>query len=100
MYTDKYERAFDYVLLWGAIVSITFIRMNAGFGLQVLKKFNSVAKLSTVTMIVTLCSAFFLIKSYGIEGALAAIFLGEAILACTLWWILSTQILLSNHKFK
>jgi O-antigen/teichoic acid export membrane protein len=99
LYTQNYEGAFDYVLLWGAIVSITFIRMNAGSGLQVLKKFNSVAKLSTVTMIVTLCSAFFFIKSYGIEGALAAIFLGEVILACTLWWILSTQILLTNNKF-
>ncbi|MFQ5965155.1 MAG: lipopolysaccharide biosynthesis protein [Candidatus Scalinduaceae bacterium] len=99
LYTDNYEKAFDYVIFWGVIFAITFIRMNAGFGLQVIKKFNSLAKLTVVTMIITLCSAFFFIISYGIEGALAAILLGEFILAFSLWWVLGAHIF-NNTLYK
>jgi|GEM_PF-2170111 len=94
LYTEKYASAFNFVFLWAAIFAIDWIKANASFGLQVVKKFESLAKINIFTMIITVLSTYLFIKLFGIKGALFAILLGEVIFAFILWWVLTTHILL------
>jgi O-antigen/teichoic acid export membrane protein len=95
--TEKYQEAFDYILPWSAVFAVTWVRMNAGFGLMVIRRFDAIAKANLWTMIVTIVSAFVFIKMYGIKGALASLLIGEVSLACLLWWILVSHVL---HEFR
>jgi O-antigen/teichoic acid export membrane protein len=73
------------VMTWGAIFVAGFIAMNASYGLQVMRDFRIITKVSSFTMIVTVGSAAYLIREYGITGGLAALLLGQVLLAVGLW---------------
>lgn len=84
--SGKYENSFDYVLFWGAIFAIRFITQNASYGLQVTRNFHTISKINFVTMLVTVGSAYFLIRTHGIEGGLGALIGGGVLLAVGLWF--------------
>ena len=83
--TENYADSLRYVALWGGIFAVTFLRMNASFGLQVLKQFKILAQANIVTMIITIISAVIMIHHYNIFGALAALLTGEIVFALLLW---------------
>jgi len=84
--TGKYKESLGYLLIWGAIFIIGSIRQNASCGLLVLKKFDIVSKIDTVTMLVTVVCAFLFIKTYGIMGGFSALIIGETLSAVILWF--------------
>lgn len=85
LFTEKYENAFEYIILWGCIFAIHSISVNASYGLQVTKQFRSMANLNLITMIITLTLCFFLMKNYGVKGALFGLFLGHTSFAIPSW---------------
>lgn len=83
--TEKYANSFGYVIAWGAIFVVGFAALNASYGLQVTMGFSIITKVSFLAMLVTVGSAYYLIRGYGIAGGLAALLLGEILLAVGLW---------------
>ena len=83
--SDKYASAFRYVTLWGAIFAVGFATVSASSGLQVAMKFSFITKASLAVMPVTVGASYVLIRGSGIGGALAALLLGESLLAVILW---------------
>ena len=84
--SDKYAASFRYVLAWGVIFAMGFLAVNASYGLQAMMEFDVITKWSSVVMLVTVGSSYFLIRAYGIAGGLAAMILGETLLAIVLWY--------------
>lgn len=84
--SDKYAESRDYILLWGAIFIVRFITLNASYGLQVTKKFDTIAKANFVTMLIAVPCTYFLIKWYGIEGGLISLIIGGSLLGMALWF--------------
>lgn len=84
--TEDYTQFTDYLGLWGAIFVANFFSVNASCGLQVLKEFRKISQLNFLTMIVTVGSAYLLIRMYAIKGSLAAVLIGEILLASGLWF--------------
>lgn len=82
---NKYANSFNYLFLWGIISVIEFIVNNASSGLVVMKKFHAITKVNFLTMLVTIGSAYFLIRNHGIQGGLTALIIGSTILAVLLW---------------
>ena len=67
------------------VTSLNFAASIAGYGLQVTRAFEAIAKLNFVTMIITVLLAWWAIPRFGIRGALMAQGLGEGLLAAILW---------------
>lgn len=95
--STNYENSFDYVFYWGVIFSMGFISLNASFGLQVLKNFELISKINTLTMLITVILAYFLIYSNGIEGGLIALLIGQTISAILLWNFYARATFLKNQ---
>jgi len=96
VFTEKYKGIFKYFFFWAAIFTVGFIRSNASFGLQVIKKFKYLAGINVVTLFITLTLSYILIKSYGITGALIATLIGGFMLAIFSWVMLTKEIF--SHK--
>ena len=86
LFTSDYKSVFDYLFYWAILTSIGFLRANASYGLQVVKKFKSLALFNAVTMLITVTLAFILTNQFEIKGALVASITGELIFACILWY--------------
>jgi O-antigen/teichoic acid export membrane protein len=84
--SNKYADSRDYILLWGAIFIVRIITLNASYGLQVIKKFDTIAKANFITMLIGVGCTYFLIKWYGIEGGLTALIIGLSLLGMALWF--------------
>jgi O-antigen/teichoic acid export membrane protein len=84
--TENYANSFNYTLTWSVIIAIQFTGLHAVNGLVVTKNFKIIAKANFVTMLISVGCAFFLIRSYGIEGGLIALVIGDALLALGLWY--------------
>lgn len=97
IFTSDYESVFKYLILWSILTSVGFLRANASYGLQVIKKFKSLALLNVVTMAITVTLAVLLVNGYKIEGALIASIIGEAIFAVVLWYNLYNAIYKLNN---
>ena len=88
LFKNKYQDSFEYTFYWGGIFIFQFIRSNASYGLQVIKKFKNLALINTFTMIITILTSYFLIIDYKIKGALIASIIGEIIFGGILWYSL------------
>ena len=86
VFTQKYTDSFDYLPYWAVLFTIGFIGKNAGYGLQVMKKFDLIAKANFLTMLLTMGCAFVFIKAYGIKGGLTGLIIGNASIAIVLWF--------------
>jgi O-antigen/teichoic acid export membrane protein len=95
--TGKYASSFGYVMLWGSIFAAGFVALNASFGLQVMMGFNVITKISFLVMLVTVASAWFLIRAHGITGGLVALLLGEVLLAAGLWTAFGRAVVSSKN---
>lgn len=84
--SDKYANSFHFIAAWGTIFAVGFLAVNASYGLQVMMKFDILTKVSFLVMLVTVGSSVFFIRAYGIAGGLAALILGETLLAIVLWF--------------
>ena len=93
----KYSGTMDYVILWGVVYFLRWLKMSASYGLQVIKKFKPLAALNVFTMLITLVSAIVLIETHGITGALYALGIGEAIFAILLWSLLLHSVFVSSE---
>ena len=85
VFTKDYQTVFDYLFYWAVLSSVGFLRANASYGLQVVKKFKSLALFNGVTMIITITLAFILTNQFQIKGALIASLCGEVLFATILW---------------
>lgn len=85
IFTSEYQSVFDYLFYWALLFSVGFLRANASYGLQVVKKFRSLALFNGATMIFTITLAFILTSQFQIKGALVASLCGEIIFAAILW---------------
>ena len=92
LFTNKYRNSMEYVFYWGGVFIFQYIRANASFGLQVIKKFKNIALINTVTMVITIITSYLLILQYQIKGALIASMIGEAIFGAILWYFLHSYI--------
>lgn len=92
VFTEKYKDIFKYLFFWAAIFAVGFIRANASFGLQVIKKFKYLAGINVFTLFITLTLSYILIKSYGITGALIATLIGSFMLGIFSWTMLTKEI--------
>jgi O-antigen/teichoic acid export membrane protein len=92
--TKKYSDSRDFFLFFGAIFSVRFITLNASYGLQVMKKFEIISKINFLTMLITVGSSYFFIKSHGIDGGLIALILGGTLLAIVLWYFFAKEVFL------
>lgn len=95
-FTNNYEKIFEYLLFWALLSSIGFLQANASYGLQVIKKFKSLAIINAGTMILTVISSIILTKYFGIKGALTASLIGSLSFAFILWYILYKSIYIEN----
>lgn len=95
-FTNYYKKIFEYLLFWAVLSSIGFLQANASYGLQVIKKFKSLAIINAGTMILTVVSSIILTKYFGIKGALTASLIGSLSFASILWYILYKSIYLEN----
>jgi O-antigen/teichoic acid export membrane protein len=91
-FTVNYESIFDYLFFWAALTSIGFLQANASYGLQVIKKFKSLAFINAGTMIITVTMSFILTSNYQIKGALTASLIGTIAFASILWYLLYKSI--------
>jgi len=92
LFTDKYKDSMEYVFYWGGIFVFQYIRANASYGLQVIKKFKNLAMINLVTMLITIATSYLLILQFQIKGALIASMLGEIIFGSILWYFLYSYI--------
>jgi len=92
LFTDKYKDSMEYVFYWGVIFILQYIRVNASYGLQVIKKFKNIALINFFSMIITISTSYLLILQYQIKGALIASIIGEIILGGILWYFLHCYI--------
>lgn len=92
VFTAEYKSAFDYLFYWSILSSVGFLRLNASYGLQVIKKFKSLALFNGVTMVITIVMSFILTDIWQIKGALLASLFGELIFAIILWYNLYSAI--------
>lgn len=95
-FTNYYKKIFEYLLFWAVLSSIGFLQANASYGLQVIKKFKSLAIINAGTMILTVVSSIILTKYFGIKGALTASLIGSLSFASILWYILYKSIYIEN----
>lgn len=84
--SEKYSESFDFILLWGILFSIGFAGLNASYGLQVTKRFDIIAKVNFLTMLLTIGCCYIFIKSFEIKGGLIALIIGQTLLAVVLWY--------------
>jgi O-antigen/teichoic acid export membrane protein len=92
LFTDNYSKSIDYIYFWGGVFIFQYIRSNASFGLQVIKKFKNIAVINSVTMIITILISITLIQKIGVPGALIASMAGEIIFGFILWYFFSSYI--------
>lgn len=92
IFTKDYQTVFDYLFYWAVLFSVGFLRANASYGLQVVKRFKSLALFNGATMIITIILAFVLTIQFQIEGALMASIFGETLFAAILWYNLHSAI--------
>ncbi len=92
LFTDKYKDSMEYVFYWGGVFIFQYIRANASYGLQVIKKFKNIALINMVTMVITIITSYLLILQYQIKGALIASMVGEIIFGSILWYFLHSYI--------
>ena len=92
LFSDKYADSLRYVLAWGVICAMGFLAVNAGYGLQVMMKFDVITKWSFMVMLVTVGSSYFFIRAYGIAGGFAAMILGETLAAIVLWYCFAMSV--------
>jgi O-antigen/teichoic acid export membrane protein len=97
LFTKKYEKSLNFIALWGVIFAMGNLALNASFGLQVAKEFHIITKVNIITMIITVCLAYFLIKHHEIEGGLVSLIIGETLLAFALWWFFRAKVF-NNQK--
>jgi O-antigen/teichoic acid export membrane protein len=92
--SGNYKASYSYLVYFGILAISGFFSLNAMTGLGALKEFSIITKTQTVTMIIVLISAYYLIQNFGIEGGLFSLIFGQVILALSLW------VLFSNYKKK
>ena len=96
--TGKYASSFGYVMLWGLVFAAGFLALNASYGLQVMMKFHIITKVSFLVMLVTVGSAWFLVRAHGVAGGLVALLLGESLLAVGLWIAFGRAVFFAKSK--
>jgi O-antigen/teichoic acid export membrane protein len=96
LFTQKYLNSLDYFLYWVVVNIIGFVGSSASFGMQVTKKFDILSKINFLTMIVTLGSAFILISTFGIVGALTAQIIGASFSAAVQWFYFFKEVFLKK----
>ena len=99
VFTSDYESVFEYLFFWAILTAVGFFRANASYGLQVVKKFKSLALLNGFTMFITVALAFFLTNQFQIKGALVASIAGEVVFASILWYNLYNAIFNKKNEF-
>ena len=92
LFTEKYKDSMEYVFYWGGVFIFQYIRANASYGLQVIKKFKNIAVINMFTMVITIITSYLLILQYQIKGALIASMIGEIIFGSILWYFLHSYI--------
>ena len=105
-FTGNYKSIFEYLLcektlphIISSIMScVGFIQANDSYGLQVIKKFKSLALLNAITMVITIISSIFLTQVWGIKGALSASLIGSSIFTIILWYILYKSIFTNTYE--
>lgn len=97
-FTGNYKSIFEYLLFWAVMSCVGFIQANASYGLQVIKKFKSLALLNAITMVITIISSIFLTQVWGIKGALSASLIGSSIFTIILWYILYKSIFINAYE--
>ncbi len=98
VFTSNYKSIFDYLLFWAILSCVSFFQANASYGLQVIKKFKSLALFNAITMFITLLTSIFLTQILGIKGALLANLIGSSIFASILWYILFKSIYIKKYE--
>jgi O-antigen/teichoic acid export membrane protein len=96
--TGKYASSFGYVVLWGSVFAAGFLALNASYGLQVMMRFHIITKVSFLVMLVTVGSAWFLVRAHGAAGGLVALLLGEILLGVALWIAFGRAVFLAKTK--
>ena len=97
-FTGNYKSIFEYLLFWAVMSCVGFIQANDSYGLQVIKKFKSLALLNAITMVITIISSIFLTQVWGIKGALSASLIGSSIFTIILWYILYKSIFTNTYE--
>ena len=85
MFSDKYTNFEEYIFYWGIIFIVGFIKANASFGLQSMKRFDILAILNLLTMILTVGCCYLFIQQFGIKGGLVGLIVGGVTLGVLLW---------------
>jgi O-antigen/teichoic acid export membrane protein len=96
IFTQNYAKSFDYFLYWVLVNIIGFAGLSASFGMQVTKNFDILSKINFLTMLVTLGSAYILISSFGVIGALIAMIIGGLFSAAVQWFYLFRVVFLKK----
>jgi O-antigen/teichoic acid export membrane protein len=97
LFTQKYLDSFNYFVYWVVINIIGFVALNASFGMQVTKNFEILSKINFLSMLVTLGSAFILISTSGIIGALTALIIGASFAAAVQWFYFFREVFLKKR---
>jgi O-antigen/teichoic acid export membrane protein len=96
VFTKDYESVFQYLIYWALLSSAEFLRLNANYGLQVIKKFKSIAKVNASAAVFVLLLTILLTSEYQIIGALIASLIGQIFFIIVLWYQLYIAIFKSK----
>lgn len=94
--TQEYADTGVLITLWGCVFVAQSVRSNQSIVLQVLHKFRALTLLNGASAIIVILSSFVLIKRYGTEGSIIALFIGEVVLAVSMIWVLRRTMKLRN----
>jgi len=98
VFTKDYDTVFDYLFYWAILTSAQFLRLNANYGLQVIKKFRSIAKVNASAALFVILLTFILTLQYQIAGALIASLIGQLFFIVVLWYQLYAAIFKQERK--
>lgn len=87
VFTKQYVDIKIYIVAWVMVILLQSVRANSSALLQIVREFKSIMMANAVSALVVILSTAYLINTYGAVGSIAALAVGEAILAVLLWRI-------------
>jgi len=83
--TKEYSNVGPYIFAWTVVILFQAMRANSSALLQVFREFRAITVANALSALIVILSTGILITLFGVIGSIAALALGELILAVLLW---------------
>jgi O-antigen/teichoic acid export membrane protein len=87
VFTKQYSTINVYIVTWMIVILLQAVRANSSALLQIVREFKAIMLANAASALVVIATTSYLINTYGAVGSIAALAIGEAVLAALLWRI-------------